>query len=272
MTIRLKLFVAFVGTALLPLAVMGTLSFLSIQKMFVSNVNERITGMAELQRSHFLLHGDEGPLSQKNIDRIATERSSLGETGETLVIGRNELGEAVLMSSRRFDSPLATPMVLTGADLDPASALGLSGQRVPMTQVVDYRGKEVYAVSVPLEENRWGIVVKIDREEVMRPLRTLLLDFVLIGLIFTVLAVAFIAILVTQSVIAPIRDLTEVTQAISMGNLRVSIDSDMLASKDEIGDLSRAFDRTVISLKLAMSETGKELEKGGRNVIRKKSE
>lgn len=50
----------------------------------------------------------------------------------------------------------------------------------------------------------------------------------------------------------PIRALTKVATDISVGKLDATIDQKILDSQDEIGELARAFDRTLVSLKLAM--------------------
>jgi len=52
----------------------------------------------------------------------------------------------------------------------------------------------------------------------------------------------------------PIYKLTKVVNDISTGQLDSKIDPTMLESADEIGGLARAFDRTIVSLKLAMKD------------------
>lgn len=53
-------------------------------------------------------------------------------------------------------------------------------------------------------------------------------------------------------VINPVLRLTGVIQRISMGEFNVEMECK--EKKDEIGDLARAFDRTIVSLKLAMKK------------------
>ena len=55
----------------------------------------------------------------------------------------------------------------------------------------------------------------------------------------------------------PIQQLTKTIEDISMGKLDTEIKGK--ERKDEIGDLARAFERTIVSLKLAMRKTGKAI-------------
>ena len=59
---------------------------------------------------------------------------------------------------------------------------------------------------------------------------------------------------INRVVMLPIYKLTKVVNDISTGQLDSKIDPTMLESADEIGGLARAFDRTIVSLKLAMKD------------------
>lgn len=57
----------------------------------------------------------------------------------------------------------------------------------------------------------------------------------------------------------PIKNLTKNIEDISMGRLDTEVDPKLKDSKDEIGNLARAFDRTLVSLKLSMKQTAPKL-------------
>jgi nitrogen fixation/metabolism regulation signal transduction histidine kinase len=66
----------------------------------------------------------------------------------------------------------------------------------------------------------------------------------------TVLASVAVSVAFANYITTPIKRLTKAIEEISTGNTNVQItDKDR---EDEIGDLARAFDRTMVSLKLAM--------------------
>jgi len=117
---------------------------------------------------------------------------------------------------------------------------------------MDNRGVSVLGASMcPQVEKdwKWSVVVEQDKDEVLAPVNKLRdLSFV-IGVIVLLLAV-IVAFFVARSMSDPIRKLTKIANDISKGRLDTKIEE--VNTKDEIGDLARAFNRTVVSLKLAM--------------------
>ncbi len=77
---------------------------------------------------------------------------------------------------------------------------------------------------------------------------------VMILTIFLTIIILINSIYILLSVTVPIRSLTRVIEDISRGKLDASIDNTVLKKTDEIGMLARAFDRTIVSLKLAMRD------------------
>ncbi len=89
------------------------------------------------------------------------------------------------------------------------------------------------------------------------------LIFVIMGV--NLLGVIFFGTYLTRLLITkPIQRLTNVVNDISIGKFDTKIDLKTLESPDEIGELARAFDRTIVSLKLAMKDQ-KEEDKGKQN-------
>lgn len=60
--------------------------------------------------------------------------------------------------------------------------------------------------------------------------------------------------LMRRFILIPIQRLTRIVNDISIGKFDSKIDAKTLESHDEIGELARAFDRTIVSLKLAMKD------------------
>lgn len=83
--------------------------------------------------------------------------------------------------------------------------------------------------------------------------------YTLIGIIIGIDLLIFLFIefyFTKRAIIAPVKNLISVVNDISRGKLDAKIETSILESSDEIGELARAFDRIVISLKLAMREQG----------------
>lgn len=96
---------------------------------------------------------------------------------------------------------------------------------------------------------------QVTSEAVSEYERTLssLYSIILIESIFSVLVMIIVGYFASYfSVIKPVKSLTAVATDISRGKLDAKIDQKVLDSTDEIGDLAKAFDRTMVSLKLAM--------------------
>ena len=112
--------------------------------------------------------------------------------------------------------------------------------------MVDYRGKPVIAAWHYVPSLDWGIVAKIDVEEAFADVTKLR------NLIMIILAIGFalcgiIAFSIARSISAPIEALSKGAEIIGSGNLDYKIGSNR---KDEIGQLSRTFDKMTQDLKL----------------------
>jgi HAMP domain-containing protein len=71
-----------------------------------------------------------------------------------------------------------------------------------------------------------------------------------------VIFVALVALATAKAILDPIIRLRKIVERISVGDLDVSIDSDLKETYDEISDLANSFERTIVSLKLATHEAG----------------
>jgi len=82
------------------------------------------------------------------------------------------------------------------------------------------------------------------------------------SLAVTLLAVMLVNILIAFSIGRRLKMLGRNIDDISRGKMDTKIDSKLMTSRDEIGDLARAFDRTLVSLKLAMRYGQKDRSDG----------
>ena len=137
------------------------------------------------------------------------------------------------MRNVRIGSPQALPIQ--------EATQGRSGSGIS----VDYRGEEVLAVWRHLPSMNWGMVTKIDTREAFAPVIDLQITLSVISLIVLVFVVSM-ALLFTKSIADPIRTLQAGAEVIGKGDLNHKVGT---ATYDEIGQLSRAFDTMVESLK-----------------------
>lgn len=113
----------------------------------------------------------------------------------------------------------------------------------------------------PSDESRyWTIFSVIEREDLRAPIKELFNRSILITLLAGGIA-SFLIFLFISRAFRPLVVLTDIINEISQGNTNVTIDPSLKNSRNEIGKLAQAFDRTIVSLKLAMNKASKEEEK-----------
>lgn len=99
----------------------------------------------------------------------------------------------------------------------------------------------------------WCLLAEIDEEEVMGPLLESQNNTFII-MILSVILLIIVGFFLSKRISKPIERLTLITTEISKGDFNVAIDEDLKSAKSEIGDLTRAFDRVMVSMKLAIKK------------------
>ncbi len=184
-------------------------------------------------------------VKMKDLNGIVAERTGLGETGEMYIV--NKYGYMITPSrfvpdvvlKRRVDtdnSRLAREHEkIEEHDAHKAKALTVS---------YDYRGRKVMGAHRYIPWMRWTVLAEISYEEAVRPVRLLW------GVSMLIIIIVPIVVLAAGSVIArfitsPIEKLRSAVKAVSSGDLSLRVSMD---SKDEIGQLSAAFDKMMETL------------------------
>ncbi|MDD5340250.1 MAG: PAS domain S-box protein [Candidatus ainarchaeum sp.] len=187
-------------------------------------------------------------LSMKTTSALMLESAGMGNTGEVFLADSYGVPITGLKKTRNDTNPLHTQAVSECLDGNNGSAT-----------YPDYHGDLVIERYYWLQDNGMCLISKIDSSEALAPIRQINSAVLLVTLALLLLALAA-AILAIRRVFAPIDELTSVVSAISKGDMRSDLDPKMKESNDEIGKLARAFDRTLVSLKLAMKETAPQLK------------
>ncbi|MBF0511681.1 MAG: GAF domain-containing protein [Candidatus Omnitrophica bacterium] len=175
---------------------------------------------------------------------LINDVTGLGRSGEVLV--GKKLGHEVV-----FLTPLRNA---SNTDLNQKISLGgvLGGLvqeavqgKTGFGKLTDYRGKEVIAAWQYIPILHWGLVAKMDVDEAFTDIIHLKkLVFIILGIIL--ILVALIAFVMAESIARPIRRLSEGAKMIGKGKLDFKVG---MEQKDEIGDLSRIFDKMSEDLK-----------------------
>lgn len=119
-----------------------------------------------------------------------------------------------------------------------------------VTEAKDYRGVEVMATHSYIPETGWCLITKADRQDLLY-FRYPLSYFNASILLFCLVIFILMGMYISRRISDPISKLIIGAKQIEQGDLeyRVGLDSD-----DEIGTLSRSFDKMVESMKKAQSE------------------
>jgi PAS domain S-box-containing protein len=120
----------------------------------------------------------------------------------------------------------------------------------------DYIGNYVLGTHVYLEEMDWCLLVEINRKEVLAPIWIILRNYLLLSGIVLLLYV-LISWLLSHTISKPIEILRHGVEIIEKGNLDHRIG---IKSKDEIGDLSRSFDKMTRAIKKSRAGVDKQVK------------
>ena len=111
-----------------------------------------------------------------------------------------------------------------------------------------YDGKIRYASYTPLEHNGWSVAVAIDAKEMGRDLNEL--RNYIVGISIAALALGVIyAVLYSNSIVKPIREITEHMKEVAKLNIKRDVSPKILNRKDEIGEIGQASKTVVENLR-----------------------
>jgi signal transduction histidine kinase len=171
----------------------------------------------------------------KEIKRILLERSGMGQSGESYLVG----SDFKLRSKSRFfpeKSPMEINCETFGAKTGLANKKGHS-------IIKDYRGIEVYSAYHPITFShiKWVILSEIDTEEALKPLNALSQKLIFIILTALILAFAF-SFLLARILTRPVLKMKAYLDQIISGNYDLEVDEKplglemrlMLSSLDEM--------------------------------------
>ena len=186
-------------------------------------------------------------LALDEITAIMQERTGLGETGETYLVGTDLLFRS---ESRFLENSLLNQTVNT--DASNSALAGNSGSAL----IDDYRGVPVFSSWAPFDVGnlRWALLAEIDQSEALAPanqLTGLLTNVaVAVSLVIAIIA-AFVAALLARTFSTPILGLTRTAEAIAEGDFDVQIET---SRDDELGTLARAFKNMTSRLRQSFTE------------------
>ena len=107
-------------------------------------------------------------MNMAHIQEIVSNVEGLGKSGESLLAYRDENGNAVFFTERKFKTDHKSRNIIPKEDVKIPITQALMGNQSEFSDYTDYRGIPVFAVTKYIKEIDAGLVVKIDREEALK--------------------------------------------------------------------------------------------------------
>ncbi len=155
--------------------------------------------------------------------QITASYDGLGESGETILAEQLDNGDARFLTPLRFDENRALSRTIAADRTDVPIIRALAGETGWHEDIVDYREVPVVAVTTQIPEQKWGLLVKMDQNEVYHSyeaLRSRLLQL----LIFVAFAGLIVAYFMASRIGFSLKRLTHIAETIRQGDTTVDID------------------------------------------------
>ncbi|MCP4130558.1 MAG: response regulator [bacterium] len=184
------------------------------------------------------------------INPMLQDREGMGETGEVLLV--NEKGISLIELRWKKNTALQYRITAKPAVL---AASGNEG----IIEANDYRGEPVIAAYRHFSFLEWGMVVKMDKSELFKPIQTLL-NILIVILIGGILLFFLLTFYTSRWITVPIERLNDAARDISAGSFYLRADESALG---ELGQLAASFN--IMSSRLAIEfENFKGIERVNR--------
>jgi PAS domain S-box-containing protein len=193
------------------------------------------------------------------LNEIACDRTGLGKTGEIFIV--NKEGYMITPSRFREDTFLKQKVdILNGGHSLLHKDKKLVSRKQALNLFRSYRGTMVLGTHAYIPEMQWCLRSEIDNKEALASLAKIRLLFVFIMTLVPVGA-WLIGVFLSRVISGPIHKLQVGAEIIGGGNLDYKVGMD---TRDEIGQLSQAFDKMCTDLKEShanLKDSHKQLEK-----------
>jgi methyl-accepting chemotaxis protein len=183
-------------------------------------------------------------LNPDAINKFMQERTGLGKTGESYLVGSDSLmrSDSIQDTAHKLQASFDNPQ--TGSVKTIATEEGLQGKSGTKS-FLGYTGNQILASYAPVSvygETNWVIISKIDDDEAFAPVTTLARQMQILGAIILGLVI-LIALWVAGSISKPIVTMANViTQIATNRDLTLKVPG---GGNDEIGTMTQAFNNMI---------------------------
>jgi len=192
-------------------------------------------------------------ISLKQIDYIMQERSGMGKTGETYLVGVDKKMRSDSFLDKAGHSVVAS---LNGTveenGVDTVATKEAFAGRSDHKIIKDYNGDPVLSAytTVQLEDVKWALIAEIDKAEVLIPVNKLV-KTIIFSTVVVIILIIIVSFFVAMSIANPVLKGVRFSKMIADGDLTVELDIDQ---KDEIGILGDSMRKMAENLKRIVYE------------------
>jgi len=129
----------------------------------------------------------------------------------------------------------------------------------------DYRQVDVLGANSYIPETEWCLITKIDKSEfLLGPNK--IANYFIYALFASIIFVFPIGFVFSKRIVKPLTDLNKAMKSVQSGNLEFKMGKNR---KDEIGDLSREFDKMTKAIKQSRSDVDKKVSEQTKDIVGK---
>lgn len=191
-------------------------------------------------------------ISLEEVNAIMQERSGMGQSGESYLVGPDKLMRSDSYLDPKNHSVIASFAKPEKGQVDTdGSRKAFAGSRGEEI-IIDYNGNPVLSAYTPIRlgDTTWALLAEIDLAEIQQPIRSLRYSLLLLGGILSACA-ALVAFYLSNQIAKPLTSCVDLAQSISHGDLTGKVEIDQ---KDEIGILAGALNRMAGDLHAMLQE------------------
>ena len=256
----------FLFSGLIPLMIAMLLSYFNAGNELKEQAFRHLESVRDIKKNHleFLANSDQN-LSQKVINYIMSERSGMGETGETYLVS-----SSFRMASDSYLDPKNRSVVASKKGTVPENGADTKAVRKALKGVTgrdiinDYRGIPVLSVFAPLKikNEPYAIVAEMDEQEIDERISNALNRYMIWLLILSGVLLGLLAFLVsaviTKGIQEVISELDELVSSVLKGECSRRADYGRIGS--DFHDVAEKINQLVDSFEIMSTEKQKLTE------------
>lgn len=173
--------------------------------------------------------------SARELLAILSDYNGLGDTGEIVLAAKNDIGHIQFLTPTRHNSNFPLSFTVDKDNQTHPITYAMNGKSAILKDYIDYRHVPVLAISRYIPETHWGMIVKIDYDEVFHQLNNLKTIAIIFTLIF-LLIIIVIAIYLRKNLPEPIYTLESITELIKEGDAQIKTPNSFIYEIDKLGN------------------------------------